>query len=378
MDVPFWAWVVTLAGLIGIIILDLIIVDSRPHVFGPREATRWVIFYVVLAALFGLMVYFVWGLTYAGQFFAGYITEYSLSIDNLFVFIIIMSSFAVPAQYQHRVLLIGVLIALVLRGILIAVGAAAISAFAVTFYFFGALLLFTAFKLAKGDEGSADPADNPVVKLASKLIPTTDRYHGTKLTILQHGRRVATPMLMVIIAIGTTDVIFALDSIPAIFGLTQEAYLVFTANAFALMGLRQLFFLVKGLLGKLIYLSYGLAVILGFIGVKLILTAIHSTTDLNVPEIATELSLLVIVVILVVTTIASMVAVRRNPALVGGAHSVVHQQEMHHKAEGLTSTDCPLPDKQQPDEVPGPAEPQDKAEPANDTPDDGSQPPNTA
>ncbi|MCB0917560.1 MAG: TerC family protein [Actinobacteria bacterium] len=341
MDVSFWVWIATLAGLTGVILLDLLLVDAHPHAFGPKEATRWVIFYVALAIAFGIGIHFVWGATYSTQFFAGYITEYSLSVDNLFVFIIIMSAFAVPREHQHRVLLVGVVIALILRGILIAIGAAALSAFSVTFYFFGALLIYTAFRLAKGDEGGADPADNPMVKLAGRFLPTTEHYDGSKLVTRVDGRRVVTPMLMVMIAIGTTDVIFALDSIPAIFGLTQEAYLVFTANAFALMGLRQLFFLVKGLLEKLVYLSYGLAVILGFIGVKLILHALHTTTSLQVPEISTGLSLIVILVVLLITTVVSLIAVRRNPGLISGAQAVVHEREVQSRMG-------PEPDEERP------------------------------
>lgn len=315
MDVSLALWLGTIGLLVGIIAVDLVLVDSRPHVFGTSDAVRWVVIYVTLAIAFGGFIFVAFGSTYAGQFFAGYITEYSLSIDNLFIFMVIMSAFAVPQIHQHRVLLVGVVIALILRGGMIALGAAAISAFAVTFYFFGALLLFTAFKLAKGEDEAIDPGDLPVVKLVEKIIPTTTEYHGSNLFIRTNGKRFATPMLLVMIAIGTTDVLFALDSIPAIFGLTQEAYLVFTANAFALMGLRQLFFLVKGLLDRLIYLSYGLAIVLGFIGVKLILEAVHQTTDLAVPQISVALSLAVIVVVLAITAAISLIAVRRNPAL---------------------------------------------------------------
>ncbi|MCH9815738.1 MAG: TerC family protein [Actinomycetia bacterium] len=328
MDVPVWLWLATIAGLVAVIAVDLAIVDSRPHVFGAREAIRWVIFYVALAVAFGGFIYWAYGSQYAGEFFGGYITEYSLSIDNLFVFIVIMSSFAVPAIHQHRVLLVGVVIALILRGIMIALGAAAISAFAVTFYLFGALLIFTAIRLAKGGESTADPAQNPVVRLAKRIMPTTDQYHGRSLIVRREGRRYATPMLLVMLSIGTTDLLFALDSIPAIFGLTQEAYLVFTANAFALMGLRQLYFMVNGLLDKLVYLSIGLAVILAFIGIKLILEAVHQTTDLPVPTISIGVSLAVIAFVLLVTTVASLWAVRRNPALTGAAGKKLHEEEL--------------------------------------------------
>ena len=336
MDVPVWLWLATIAGLVAVIAVDLAIVDSRPHVFGAREAIRWVIFYVALAVAFGGFIYWAYGSQYAGEFFGGYITEYSLSIDNLFVFIVIMSSFAVPAIHQHRVLLVGVVIALILRGIMIVLGAAAISAFAVTFYLFGALLIFTAIRLAKGGESTADPAQNPVVRLAKRIMLTTDQYHGRSLIVRREGRRYATPMLLVMLSIGTTDLLFALDSIPAIFGLTQEAYLVFTANAFALMGLRQLYFMVNGLLDKLVYLSIGLAVILAFIGIKLILEAVHQTTDLPVPTISIGVSLAVIASVLLVTTVASLWAVRCNPALAGGAGKKLHEEELMRGGAELT------------------------------------------
>ena len=339
VDISVGLWLATVGLLVGVITLDLALVDSRPHVFGPREATKWVIFYIALAIAFGGFIFVAFGSRYAEEFFAGYITEYSLSIDNLFVFIVIMSSFAVPAVHQHRVLLVGVVIALVLRGVMIAIGAAAISAFAFTFYFFGALLIFTAIKLAKGGEAIVDPGDNPFVRLVERVIPTTREYHGSKLFVKINAQRVATPMLLVMIAIGTTDVLFALDSIPAIFGLTQEPYLVFTANAFALMGLRQLFFLVQGLLDRLVYLSVGLAIVLGFIGVKLILEAIHATTDLDVPQISIGVSLAFIVTVLLITASASLIAVRRNPALVGAAGMAMHEQELRHGSEQLEQID---------------------------------------
>ncbi len=315
VDVSSTLWGLTIAGLIGIIVADLIIVDRRPHAFTAREATRWVVFYVALALVFSAFVGVTFGSAYAGQFLAGYITEYSLSVDNLFVFMIIMSSFAVPAQHRHRVLLVGVLIALVLRGILIFLGAAAIDRFAATFYVFGAFLIWTAITVWRGGAEESDPEGNALIHVVERHVPTTRDYHGTKLVARVDGRRVVTPMALVMLAIGTTDLLFALDSIPAVFGLTQEAYLVFTANAFALMGLRQLYFMLHGLLDRLVYLSRGLAVILGFIAVKLLLHALHETTDLDVPEISIALSLAVIVTVLAVTAATSLVAVRRDPAL---------------------------------------------------------------
>ncbi|MDZ7577166.1 MAG: TerC family protein [Candidatus Nanopelagicales bacterium] len=335
MDVPTWLWLVTIGGILGVIIVDLLVVDSRPHVFTTADATRWVLFYVAAAVLFGVGLLIFVSPSIAGEFYAGYITEYSLSVDNLFVFIVIMSAFAVPQVLQHRVLLIGVLIALFLRGIMIAVGAAAIERFTVTFYFFGALLLFTAVQLVRGHGVDPDPASNPVVKIVERYLPTTSDYHGSRLVVRVGGRRLLTPMLLVMVAIGTTDVLFALDSIPAIFGLTHNAYLVFTANAFALMGLRQLYFLVNGLLDRLVYLPLGLAVILGFIGGKLILEAIHATSNLPVPTIPIWGSLAFIILVLALTTVASLWRARRDPSMVSGSARRGHEQALRRSGRGL-------------------------------------------
>lgn len=337
MDVPGWLWIATIGGLLAIITLDLLLVDSKPGVFGPKQATRWVVFYVSLAAAFGVMIGAVFGAQYAGEFFAGYVTEYSLSVDNLFVFIVIMSSFAVPREHQHRVLLVGVVIALVLRGILIVVGAAALERFSVTFYLFGLLLVFTAVNLMRGghNDPDAEPGNNIFVRTVARFVPTTPHYDGARLTTMVAGRRVATPMLLVMIAIGTTDILFALDSIPAIFGLTQEAFLVFSANAFALMGLRQLYFLVSGLLERLVFLSIGLAIILLFIGVKLILHAVHVTTSLPVPEITIAQSLLVIVTVLAVTTVISLLYVRRHPGMIAPGEASLRSETVRHGGEQL-------------------------------------------
>jgi tellurite resistance protein TerC len=325
LNVPVWLWFATIGGLAAIIIADLFLVDSKPHAVTMKEATRWVLFYVALAVVFGLGIWYFAGGTYAGEFFAGYITEYSLSVDNLFVFVIIMTSFAVPAVHQHRVLLVGIVIALVMRGLFIAVGAAAINALSWVFYLFAAFLIYTAVNMVRqGIAGDEEEWTEPrVVRLVRRVLPVTEDYHGSKTTVRIDGKRWATPMLIVMVAIGLTDLLFALDSIPAIFGLTQEAYLVFSANAFALMGLRQLYFLLGGLLNRLIYLPYGLAVILAFIGVKLVLHALHENElpflnggePLPVPEIGIGLSLSVIVGVLVITTVASLIAVKRNPAL---------------------------------------------------------------
>lgn len=313
MEVSPLVWGITLAALIGVIVLDLIIVERRPREFGAREASRWVVFYVACAAAFAVFVGWMYGFVYAGEFVAGYLTEYSLSIDNLFVFMLIMSSFAVPAAFQHRVLLVGILIALVLRGILIVIGAELISRFSFIFYLFAAFLLFTAWKVWTADEADDEETTqgNALVTWVSTRFPTTNEYHGTALTTRISGQRVLTPMALVMLAIGTTDLLFAVDSIPAVFGITQEPYLVFTANAFALMGLRQLYFLLKGVLGRLRHLNKGLAIILGFIGVKLLLEALHSTTSLPVPTIPIWASLAVIIGVLAVTAYTSLRSTKR-------------------------------------------------------------------
>jgi tellurite resistance protein TerC len=326
VNVPVWLWFATIGGLAAVILADLFLVDRKPHEVTIKEATRWVLFYVGLAVLFGLGIWYFAGGTYAGEFFAGYITEYSLSVDNLFVFVIIMSSFAVPLIHQHRVLLVGIVIALIMRGLFITAGAAAINALSWVFYLFAAFLIYTAVNMVRQGVGGDDEEwkEPRVVGMIRRVLPVTENYHGSKTTVRLDGKRWVTPMFIVMIAIGLTDLLFALDSIPAIFGLTQEAYLVFSANAFALMGLRQLYFLLGGLLKKLIYLSYGLAVILAFIGVKLVLHALHENelpfinggAPVPVPEVGIGLSLSVIVGVLAITTIASLVAVRRNPALV--------------------------------------------------------------
>ncbi|MHA6629893.1 TerC family protein [Pseudonocardia sichuanensis] len=325
MNVPAWLWFATIGALAAVILADLFLVDHKPHAVTIKEATYWVLFYVALAGLFGLGLWFFAGGQYAGEFFAGYITEYSLSVDNLFVFVIIMSSFAVPAIHQHRVLLVGIVIALLMRGLFIAAGAAVINALSWVFYLFAAFLIYTAVNMVRQGVGGDDEEwkEPRVVGLIRRVLPVTGEYHGSRTTVRIDGKRWVTPMLIVMIAIGLTDLLFALDSIPAIFGLTQEAYLVFSANAFALMGLRQLYFLLGGLLKKLIYLSYGLAVVLGFIGVKLVLHALHENElpflnhgePLPVPEVGIGVSLSVIVGVLAITAITSLVAVRRNPAL---------------------------------------------------------------
>jgi tellurite resistance protein TerC len=315
VNIPTWAWFATIAGLLLLIAVDLFIVDRRPHRIRVGEAARWVAFYIALAVLFGIGIWMVYGGRYAGEFFAGYITEYSLSVDNLFVFVIIMATFAVPAIHQHRVLLFGILAALVLRGLFIAAGAAIIGRFEWVFYLFGAFLVYTAWNLAfSGRDQEEEQPDNLALRLVRRVLPVTDEYHGTKVVVRIDRKRFVTPMLIVMLAIGTTDILFALDSIPAIFGLTREPFLVFTANAFALMGLRQLYFLLGGLLNRLVYLDLGLSIILGFIGVKLVFEAMHGSGLEWAPEIGIQVSLAVIVSVLAVTTAASLIKVRRDPS----------------------------------------------------------------
>ncbi|WP_086827545.1 TerC family protein [Allokutzneria sp. NRRL B-24872] len=324
MNVPVWLWIATIVGLLVLIAIDLVIVDRKPHEVTIGEASRWVVFYVALAILFGLGIWMFSGWQFAGEFFAGYITEYSLSIDNLFIFVIIMSTFSVPAIHQHKVLLIGILMALVMRGAFIAAGAQLIERFTWVFFLFGAFLIYTGWKLAFTGHDDEEFKENALLRIVRKVLPVTKDYHEAKSFVRIDGKRWVTPMFVVMVAIGSTDLLFALDSIPAIFGLTKETYLVFTANAFALMGLRQLYFLIGGLLNKLVYLSIGLSVILGFIGVKLILEAlagnqlsfINGGQPVPVPHIGIELSLSVIVGVLAITTIASLIKVRRDPEAV--------------------------------------------------------------
>lgn len=313
MDVSMTLWVTTVLGLCALIAVDFFI-GRKPHDVSIKEAGIWTVVWIVLAALFGLGLLIAGETQASGEFFAGFITEKSLSVDNLFVFILIMAKFSVPTHLQQRVLLFGVLIALVLRAIFIAAGAAVIANFSWVFYIFGAFLIYTAWKLiqeARADEEEEDWEENRLLKSIEKKFGVSDRYEGTKLFIRKNGKKIMTPLMVVMLAIGTTDVLFAMDSIPAIFGLTQDPYIVFTANAFALMGLRQLYFLIGGLLKKLVHLSYGLSVILGFIGVKLVLHALHEN-GVHVPEISIPVSLGVICGVLIVTTITSLMASKKQ------------------------------------------------------------------
>ena len=316
MNVSLWVWALTLGTLLALILFDLFVVDrGAPREFTLRQAGAWVAFYVALAGLFGGGLWLVSGGGYAGQFFAGYLTEYSLSIDNLFIFYVIMARFAVPRTSQHKVLLIGILIALVMRGAFIAVGAAAIARFEWVFFIFGGFLVWTAIGLARSRHDEASEfKENVLLRWSRRVLHTTDSYDGQKIVTSRGGRRTFTPLLIVMIAIGSTDLLFALDSIPAIFGLTKEAYLVFTANAFALMGLRQLYFLLGGLVERLVYLQAGLAFILGFIGVKLILEAAHGYGAHWAPQTPIWLSLTVIGATMAVTTVASLIKAARDPS----------------------------------------------------------------
>ncbi|WP_340688300.1 TerC family protein [Amycolatopsis coloradensis] len=315
MSVPLWLWIATVGGLLALIALDLVIVDRKPHEVTTGEAARWVIFYIAVAVAFGIGVWVFAGHDPGVQFFTGYITEYSLSVDNLFIFMIIMTSFKVPAIHQHRVLLIGILLALAMRSVFIAVGAALIAQFVWVFFLFGAVLIWTAISMVRNKDEEEEYEENALTRWVRKLFPVTEEWHGHKSFVKKDGKRWITPMFLVIVAIGSADLLFAVDSIPAIFGITQEAFLVFTANAFALMGLRQLYFLLGGLVTKLVYLSYGLAVILAFIGAKLFLHALHEYHV--VPDwldINNWVSLGVIVVVLTVTTVASLAKAKKLEA----------------------------------------------------------------
>ncbi|WP_049561438.1 TerC family protein [Nonomuraea sp. SBT364] len=311
MNLPAWVWLATIGGFALILALDFYLVARNPREPSFKECVGWVSFYVGLAVLFGIGLLLTSGPGHGGEFFAGWITEYSLSVDNLFVFLLIMSRFQVPRQYRQKVLLIGIVLALIMRGAFIAAGAEAVTRFDWLFYVFGAFLVYTAWKLIGHEEDEAEFSENIALRTVRRVLPTTDAYHGARLTV-HLGRRMVTPMLIVMVAIGTTDLLFALDSIPAIFGLTKEPYLVFTANAFALMGLRQLFFLIGGLLDRLVYLSKGLSVVLAFIGVKLILEALHHDGVSWAPEIPILVSLGVILGTLAVTTVLSLIKSSRD------------------------------------------------------------------
>jgi tellurite resistance protein TerC len=327
LEITTLGWAATIGLIVALFAIDLLVAGGRAHVVGFREAVGWSLFYIGVALAFGVVFGMLAGWRVGAEYFAGYIVEKSLSVDNLFVFVILMTSFAVPAEHQQRVLTFGILAALVLRAIFIALGAALLSLFSFMFLIFGLLLIFTAVQLFRHRDQDPSIEDNALVTAARRVLPFTDRYHGGRLVTRVEGRRVLTPLFLVLVAIGSTDVMFALDSIPAVFGVTEEAFIVFTANAFALLGLRALYFLVSGLLDRLVYLSSGLSLILAFIGVKLMLHYLHDL-DEAFPEISIGLSLAVIVVILTVTTVASLLKVRRDPSARAHAGSLRdHQHE---------------------------------------------------
>ena len=321
LQVSALEWIVILGAATAVLLFDVVVMARRHREPTMPDCAMALSAYVGLAVLFGIWVWFFHGHKFGLQYFAGWLTEYGLSVDNLFIFIVIMAGFNVPKLTQKQVLFVGIVIALLLRGIFIALGAAAIRHFSWIFYVFGAFLVYTAIKLARGAEHGA-AVDNAVVRFVRTHLNTTDRWDGLKLHLKEGSKRVMTPMFLVIVALGTADLMFALDSIPAIYGLTREPYLVFAANVFALMGLRQLYFLLGGLLNRLAYLSVGLAFILFFIGVKLVLHAlrvnqmpfINGGEHVNVPEIPTVLSLAVIAVTLVITALASLYATRVSDA----------------------------------------------------------------
>ncbi|MGY1690886.1 TerC family protein [Geodermatophilus sp. SYSU D01105] len=318
-ELPVWFEVSTFVGLTVLLLADLAIVARRPHEPSFKEAGVWVSFYVGLALVFGAVFWAVTDAQFATEFYAGWLTEYSLSVDNLFVFVIIMARFRVPRHLQQEVLMVGIIIALVLRGIFILLGAALIARFTWVFYIFGAFLVYTAINLVRHRGEDEDYEENALIRQMRRVLPMTSEFQGSKLRVTERGKKLWTPMIVVFLALGTTDLVFALDSIPAIFGLTREPFIVFTANVFALMGLRQLYFLLGGLLKRLVYLSLGLAVILAFIGVKLVLEALHENTlpFINggehidaVPTVPIWLSLTIILGVLVIATVASLVKTR--------------------------------------------------------------------
>ncbi|HKS50275.1 MAG TPA: TerC family protein [Pseudonocardiaceae bacterium] len=313
LEITGVTWAVTIGLVVGLLALDLGLAAARPHRVGFKEAVAWSVFYIAVAVLFGVWFTLAHGGEFGTEYFAGYLVEKSLSVDNLFVFVIIMTTFAAPEEHQHKVLTFGIVLALIMRAIFIAVGATLLSLFSVVFLLFGLLLIYTAVQLFRHRDADPDVEDNAVVKAARRILPVTNDYVDGKLVVRVDGRRMVTPLVIVLVAIGSIDLLFALDSIPAVFGVTDEPYIVFAANAFALLGLRALFFLVKGLLDRLVYLSAGLSVILAFIGMKLILYWAHEDVSTSVPEISTPVSLGVIVMVLAVVTVASLIKTRNDP-----------------------------------------------------------------
>ncbi len=322
LEISAWTWGLTTALIVVLLAVDLVLAAARPHHVGFREASAWSVFYVGVVLAFGVWFTLQHGGGYGTEFFTGYIVEMSLSVDNLFVFVLIMTTFAVPLEHQHKVLMFGIVLALIMRAIFIALGATLLSLFSFMFLIFGLMLIYTAVQLFRHRNEDPDIEDNAVVRVARRVLPVTGDYVDGRLLTRVDGRLMVTPLVVVLIAIGSVDLLFALDSIPAVFGVTEEPYIVLTANAFALLGLRPLFFLVKGLLDRLVYLSTGLAIILAFIGVKLLLHWAHVDLDPAIPEIPTPVSLGVIVVVLAVATVASLIKTRRDPTATAHAGSL--------------------------------------------------------
>ncbi len=319
LHIGWLTWALTVGLVVVLLAVDLAVAAIRPHRVGFGEAAAWSAFYILVAVAFGVWFTMAHGSDLGIEYFTGYLVEKSLSVDNLFVFVVIMTTFSVPERHQQKVLTFGIALALIMRAVFIAIGAGLISLFSFVFLLFGLLLIYTAIQLFRYRNEDPDVENSLVVRTAHKVLPLTDDYVEGKLVTRVDGRRMVTPLFLVLLAIGSIDVLFAVDSIPAVYGITQEPYIVFAANAFALLGLRALYFLVKGLLDRLVYLSTGLSIILGFIGVKLLLQWAHLDIDKSVPEIPTLVSLGVIVVVLAVTTVASLVKVRRDPS--AQAHS---------------------------------------------------------
>lgn len=331
MDVSLMAWLITIVAVLALVALDFAVVSSKPHEVGMKEAAAWSVFYIGIALAWGAGIWYFWGPQYGTEYITGWLVEKALSVDNLFVFVIILSRFAVPPKYWQKILLFGILFALVLRTIFILLGAALLEYFSFTFLIFGGLLVYTGIQLARHRNEDPDVSDSRVVMFVQRRLPFTQEWHNGKMRAVEAGHKLWTPMLLVMVAIGTTDVLFALDSIPAVYGITGEPYLVFAANAFALLGLRALFFLLHGLLDKMVYLSLGLSVILTFIGIKLVFHWAHGLWSW-VPEIHTLTSLAFILVVLIITGIASWIKVRRDPSAIAHAGSIT--QPKHHEEVG--------------------------------------------
>jgi len=332
VEVTLAIWAISIGAIVALVAIDFFTVSRHPHDVSFREAVLWSIFYIVVAIAFGITVWLWQGSTLGTQFFAAYLVEKSLSVDNLFVFVIILGQFAVPSVLHQRVLLFGVMLALIFRAVFIAIGAAALAYFSFTFVIFGGFLIWTGVQLARHRNDDPEPKENLVVRITRRWFAVAPNFDGTKIFTRIDGKRMVTPLLLVMIAIGSTDLLFALDSIPATFGVTTEPYLVFMANAAALLGLRALYFVLRGLLDRLVYLSIGLAIILIFIGVKLVLTFAHEMNT-SIPKIETGLSLAVIAGVLIAVTVASWWKVRRDPSARAHAGTVTEPRRPEPESE---------------------------------------------